>query len=184
MRSAETREGRHHVDTVGRFDRPGEFCGLGGVVDESHVFEPLDSRAGDEDRALKRVLDGFARALEAHGGQQAVFAHDGLVAGVHEHERASAVGVLRVASVETGLTEQRGLLVPERARDGNLRSKEALRVRRSVQVSSDDGRTSGTMDSGTSNSSRSSSSQSMSWMLNNMVREAFDTSVTCAPVSL
>ena len=35
-----------------------------------------------------------------------------LEAGVHQHEAAGAVGVLRHARLEAGLAEERGLLVP------------------------------------------------------------------------
>ncbi len=148
------------------------------------VFEPLDSRTRDEDGAFEGVLDRLTGALEADGGEEAVFGHDRLVAGVHQHERAGAVGVLRVAGVETGLAEQRGLLVTERAGDGDFRAEEAVGVGRAVESSSDDGRTSGRRSRGTLNSSRSSSSHSMSWMLNSMVRDAFVTSVMWFPVRL
>jgi len=44
-------------------------------------------------------------------GEQTVVGRDGLLAGVHQVERAGAVGVFRVALIEAGLSEQRGLLV-------------------------------------------------------------------------
>jgi hypothetical protein len=51
-------------------------------------------------------------------------------AGVGEQERAGAVGALRVARLEAGLAEQRGLLVACESGDRELEAAEGLRVRR------------------------------------------------------
>ena len=51
--------------------------------------------------------------------QPVVRVHD-LLARVDDQEIAGAVGVFRFAGVESGLTEGRGLLVAEDARDGHL----------------------------------------------------------------
>src|SRR5690606_41199779 len=47
------------------------------------------------------------------------FGVDEVLAGVHEHERAGAVGGLGLAHLVAGLPEQGGLLVPERGGDGH-----------------------------------------------------------------
>ncbi len=84
---------------------------LGSLLDDPEpVAQPLDRRAGDEDGTLERVHDLAAGpARERH--EQALGRRRRLLAGVHEHERSGAVGVLRHAGLEARLTEQRRLLV-------------------------------------------------------------------------
>ena len=55
-----------------------------------------------------------------NGRDKAVAADAGRLARVHEQEAARAVGILGLAGGEAALTEQRGLLVARRARDGNF----------------------------------------------------------------
>src|SRR2546426_4825784 len=51
--------------------------------------------------------------LVGHGGEQTRRGRDNLGTGVQQHETASAVGVLGLASRETGLAEEGGLLVAQ-----------------------------------------------------------------------
>jgi hypothetical protein len=57
VRRAEADEGRDEVDAlVAVGELGGQLLGLGGVVDDAElVAQPLDGRAGDEDRALEHV---------------------------------------------------------------------------------------------------------------------------------
>ncbi|MNS61661.1 hypothetical protein D3C72_946940 [compost metagenome] len=88
------------------------------LEDAQAVAQPLDRRAGDEDAAFERVEGRLAVELPGQGGQEAVGAGHGHLAGVHEHEAAGAVGVLGLAGAEAGLAEERGVLVAGHRGDG------------------------------------------------------------------
>ncbi|MNP23008.1 hypothetical protein D3C76_1156990 [compost metagenome] len=60
--------------------------------------------------------------------------HDGSAAGIHEHETAGAIRRLDHPRPETGLPEQRRLLVPGRPRDRHLLPKKMIRNRRTVHL--------------------------------------------------
>ena len=78
--------------------------------------QPIE-RPRDRDGALERV--GRRRVAEPgrDGRDQPVTRGDRLLARVHEHETAGAVGALELARLEAGLSEQRRLLVAEVAGD-------------------------------------------------------------------
>ncbi len=112
VRRAEAGQRGDEVDAVGRADRAGELLALGRVCEQPEpVAEPLDRRAGDEDRALERVAGlrpGAHRRRRPHEpvrGRRAVAAARG------EHERARAECRLRLAPREAGVPVQRRLLV-------------------------------------------------------------------------
>ena len=88
-------------------------------------------------------------------------------AGVEQHETAGAVGRLGHARLETGLAEQRRLLVAGHSRDRDFgRRTSPAPVGRKVRLLS---WTSGSSASGTPNSRHSSASQRSSWMSNSKV---------------
>ncbi len=134
MGCAESRKRRDEVDAARRVDRPRKFGCLQWVVDKAHRVQPLDGGPGDENRAFECVLDGFAGELKPDGRQEAVFGLDGFGARVHQVKRTSPVGVFGVTLVETGLSEQCGLLVAECPRDGHLRVQESVEVGVAVQL--------------------------------------------------
>ena len=108
---------------------------------------------------------------------------DRLLARVHQHEAAGAVGGLGHAGLEAGLAEQRRLLVAGHPGDRQLGVEQARArsCRRCALLS----RTSGSSARGTRNRRHSSSSQRCAWMSNSEVRLALVTSVawTAPPVS-
>ena len=82
------------------------------------VAQPLDGRAGDEDRAL----EGGDAGLGSGGAEDAVRRRAAVLALVCEHEAAGAVGGLGVARPEAGLAEERGLLVARQAGERHPRA--------------------------------------------------------------
>src|SRR5207248_2396728 len=92
--------------------------------DPEPVAEPLNRRAGHEDRCLERVVDPV-RDAPGDGRQQALRGRGRLVARVLEHEAARAVGVLAEPGLRAGLAVERGLLV---ARDAVLAQPLDLRA--------------------------------------------------------
>jgi hypothetical protein len=62
--------------------------------------------------------------LPGDGGQKSCARAAGLVGGVHEEERAGAVGVLDQAGCNAGLAEGRGLLIARHPGDGDGRAEE------------------------------------------------------------
>ena len=94
------------------------------------VPEPLYHRTAHEYRSFKRVLHLAVKAY-AYGGYKAVFAHEGLVARIHQQKAACAVGILCVARVKAGLTEKRRLLI---AGDSRYRHLAALKIRIAVYL--------------------------------------------------
>jgi hypothetical protein len=117
---AESGEGRHHVHPAGVGNRCCEGARLGGVVDDLQpVAQPLHRSAGDEDRALERIVRGAVGELPGDGGQHPIGGLRAGLADVEQHERARAVGVLRHAPMHARLTEQCRLLVAGDAADGD-----------------------------------------------------------------
>ena len=85
--------------------------------DAEPVAQPLHHRAGDERAALERVARPRRRASTPTVVSSPFCDGTGARAGVHQHERAGAVGALGVAGGEAGLAEQRRLLIAGDARD-------------------------------------------------------------------
>ena len=88
------------------------------------VAQPLDGRPGDEHGAFEGVSGSPGRAA-GDRRDQPVLRPDDLAAGVEQDEGARAVGVLDRARPESGLAEERGLLVPGDAHDGDARRETA-----------------------------------------------------------
>ena len=69
---AETDEGRHEIDLLGRIGGGGERVHVGRARDHLEpVAQPLHRRAGDEDRAFERI-GAFSVELIGDGGEQPV----------------------------------------------------------------------------------------------------------------
>ena len=120
------RRRRHHEHVVGVGDAGGQRLDLFRALDDAQpVAQPLHRRAGHEHAAFQHVrrFPGAGRAgiwqAPAHGGQQVVGRAHRLVANVHQHEAAGAVGVLGHAGREAGLAEGSVLLVASHAGDGD-----------------------------------------------------------------
>ena len=88
------------------------------------VAQPLHRRAGDEDRCPRARTSTWPPMPPGDRREQAVRAtRTGSSPGVHQHEAAGAVGVLRAARLEAGLTEERRLLVARDAGDRDARRR-------------------------------------------------------------
>ena len=80
----------------------------------------MDRGPADEGTALQGKGNGTTLTqLPANGGQQPGFRHQALGAGIHQDERAGAEGALGIPGLETGLAEQRRLLITGDPGDGN-----------------------------------------------------------------
>ena len=118
VRREQPGEGRHEHDIAAVGHGPGERLDLGRVADDAEVVaQPADQGPGDRDRALQRIGRGIVAEPRRDRRDQPVARGDRLLAGLHQHETARAVGALELTRLETGLPEQRGLLVSEVARD-------------------------------------------------------------------
>ena len=127
VRCEQAGEGWHEVGAAIVLDGVGESLDLrGGLEHLEVVTQPLDQRPGNGDRALEGVNGGLVADLVADGGQQTILGEDGLLAGVHQHEAAGAVGVLRHALLEAGLAEGGSLLVTEDAGDRGVDQQAVL----------------------------------------------------------
>ena len=125
--SAQAGECRDHIAAVGVVDSGREVLGIRRLVDHLDlVAQPLDRSACYEDGAFQSILDLAVKAPR-DGGQKSVVRIDRLVADVHQHEAAGAVGVLRHARLEAGLSEQSRLLVACHACDLD-RAAEEFRI--------------------------------------------------------
>ena len=133
MGRAQTGEGRDDVAAVGIGHLGRHVLRVGGGIDEPHfVPQPLNRRPRHENRAFQRI--GYL-SVQAPGNRrdQPVLAEYGLIAGVHQHKAAGAVGIFGFSGLEAGLAEQRRLLVSRRPRDGDGRAK-ILRQRLAVNA--------------------------------------------------
>ena len=133
MRCAEAGERRDDIAAVGVLDLAGIVFGVRrGFDDLQLVAQPLDRGARNEDGAFERVFD-LAVQAPRDGGDEAVLGEDGLFTGVHQQERAGAVGVLGFAGMIAGLAEQSRLLVARSACDLD-RAAEQRRIRLAVDA--------------------------------------------------
>ncbi len=94
--------------------------------DAEVVAQPLDQRAGDGDRTLEGVHGRLIADLVATVVSSPLSREHGLGAGVHKHEAAGTVGVLRHALLEAGLAEGGRLLVAEDAGDRGVHEQTVL----------------------------------------------------------
>ncbi len=116
VRRSQAGQRGHEVHPVVALQRRRERFGVGGDVDHPEpVAQPLDGRAGHEDRRLGRVGEPLADP-PGDGGEQAVGGLGAAGSGVLQHERTRPVGVLAQPGIDAGLAEQRGLLVTGDAR--------------------------------------------------------------------
>ncbi len=110
---------RHQIDAVAVRHLGGEVLRIQRFVEHlQFVTQPLHGGAAIEDGAFQRVIH-FATRAAGDGGEQAMFGLHRLGPGVHQQEAAGAVGVLRLPGLDAHLAEQRGLLIPGDAGDGN-----------------------------------------------------------------
>ena len=105
-----TKAGTTYTPPVSRTD-VGERLGLGRVVDDAEpVAQPLHGRAGDEDAPSRQYVT-LPLECPSRSSSAGRSCEHGVLAGVHQHEAAGAVGVLRHARREAGLAEGGRLLV-------------------------------------------------------------------------
>ena len=105
MRRAEPDERRHDVRlrAIFIFRETGARLGIGvgGLAHQLEaVAQPLHGRARDKHRAFERIRR-LAGGAERGSREQPILRRHHLVAGVHQQERAGAVGRLRVAGGDT-----------------------------------------------------------------------------------
>ena len=114
---AQADEGRHQHDLLRWIGGCGKRAGfLGALHDVQIVAQPLHRRAGDEDRAFERV-GAHAAELIGDGGEKLVLRGDRRRAGIEQGKTAGAVSRLDHARRETGLPDERRLLVAGHAAD-------------------------------------------------------------------
>jgi hypothetical protein len=85
----------------------------------------LDDCATDEDAAFESEF-GFVVSVPGDSGDELMTGRHRFGAGVHEHETAGAIGVLRETASEAILAEESGLLIASDTGDGNRSVKNAL----------------------------------------------------------
>jgi hypothetical protein len=127
-------ECRHEIGAAVVVDARSEGLDLIRGTDEAEVVaQPLHEGARHGDRPLEGVVRRLIPQLVAEGREQPVLRVDDLGARVEDQEVTGAVGVLRLARVECGLAECRGLLVSEDSGNGHL-PKQAVRFRHTVDL--------------------------------------------------
>ena len=116
-------EGWHEVHATVVGYAPGQPLDLGRRLDDAQfVAQPLCHGTGDEHAAFKRILSLVAN-FPCDRTEQFVAGRHRLVAGVHEHEAAGAVGVFHHAGLVAALAKESGVLVAGNARDGDRLAK-------------------------------------------------------------
>ena len=110
-RCAQAAKRRNKVATVVAGQRAGYRGGFSRVGDDAELIaQPLDGAARMENGALQRIAN-LAVFRDADGGQQPVLGMHNLVARIHEHEAAGAVGVLGLPGLEAAMAKERRLLI-------------------------------------------------------------------------
>src|SRR5580704_2002683 len=84
------------------------------------IAKPLDECAGMGDAALQSIMRRLVAKFVSHRGEQSKLGMNDLRSRIFQHETARSVSVLRFTSVETGLANQRRLLIPENPGDRNI----------------------------------------------------------------
>ena len=127
IRRTQSDKCRHKVNAARILDFLSDPFGIGSTVDHADaVAQPLNRRTRYENRTFKRVFD-FAVEPPSNRRYKPVFRFVNLGAGVHEHETARAISILRGAGLEAILPEQGRLLVTGRASYRNRRSQNQRR---------------------------------------------------------
>ena len=182
VRRAEAGERRDEVDALVAVERTRERLGLGGALDQPEaVAQPLDRGAGDEDGALERI-DGGRRRRAATQRSRSTPSGPAPAAS-SPHSRARTRRSRRSPSPGRARSSAARRAPPA----GRRRSRRRARARRAAlprRRRRSRGRPSGARARGTEKRSSSSSSQSSVSMSRSIVREAFETSVTCSPAEL
>ena len=130
MRRVEARERRHEVDAAVVRHRLRERLDVGALLNQPEVVaHPLHERTGHRHAPLERVMRRRASDPVRDRRQQTTRGTHGRLAGVQQQEAAGAVGVLRLAGTEAGLTDQRGLLISQDAGDRNTFERFAVNAR-------------------------------------------------------
>ena len=124
---AEPGEGRHHVAAVGIADSGRKVLGIRRLIQDAELVpEPLDRSPRDIDGALQGIVH-LPVYPPGDRRQETVFRINRPLPGIHEHEAAGAVSILRLSLQKAGLPEKRRLLISRRAGDRDL-SPEKLRL--------------------------------------------------------
>ena len=96
------------------------------------VPQPLDRCSGHENRPLQGVSHLTIQS-PGDGGYQTMPGKYGLLAGIHQHETAGSVCIFGFPRSETGLAEQRCLLIACGSRQWN-RSAQKGRIRLAIDA--------------------------------------------------
>ena len=119
VRSAQTYESRYDINAAVVFHFLGNPFGVrSGVYHANAVTEPLDSGTSYEDGTFESVFN-FAIKTPSDGRYEAILGFVNFRTRVHEHEAASAVGVLSHARLEAVLAKECCLLVTSSASNRN-----------------------------------------------------------------
>src|SRR5262245_61654542 len=122
MWCVEARKGWDEVDTSVVVHRAGERLDVCTVLNQSQIVaKPLHERAGNGDAAFERIGSCSMTETVCHGRQEPTPRMHHLVTRVQQQEATSAVRVFSVTRLEARLSDERGLLIAEDARDGHRR---------------------------------------------------------------
>ena len=119
MRRTQAYKGRNHIAAVGIGHRFRHSFGFGSIANKAQLItQPLDSSAGNENRAFQRILY-LAVYTPSDSCNKTVFAVNRLFAGIHQHKAARAIGIFCFAGYKAGLSEKCALLIACSAGDRN-----------------------------------------------------------------
>src|SRR3954447_12414169 len=90
--------------------------------DAESVAEPLDGRAGNEDRRLERI-DRRTDVIARDSGEQTISREGPFFASVEQQEGTSAICVLAGPGRDAPLAEQRSLLVAGDSKDRHVHTE-------------------------------------------------------------
>ena len=124
MRSTQSGEGRHQIDTAGVRNARGQRFDLRRRFHQTQtVAQPLHHGTANENASFQSVL-GLVCQLPDHRRQQPMPRCHRLTADGHEQEATGPVGIFRKTAVEAGLPEERRLLVARHAGNRNRRAEQ------------------------------------------------------------
>src|SRR6266851_4262752 len=111
VRSPQAHEGWHQVDSPVVWHRGRQSLNIRAIFDDAKaIAQPLHCGTGNKDASFQRVSNIFPYA-PGDSRQQAILRRHSLVTGIHQHEAASTIGVLRHTGIETCLSKSGSLLV-------------------------------------------------------------------------
>src|SRR5215510_11292085 len=120
IRSEETGERRDNIHAAVVLDRASKCFNIGARGEQTKIVaQPLNESASDRDAAFESVACRLLSKFKGDSGDQSVFGLNRFFACVHEQKTTGAISVLGLTTIEAGLTNKRGLLIPKNSGDRN-----------------------------------------------------------------